>query len=95
MAEVKLVKLITGEEVLTKYETGKNSSVTLNNPVKLQLSQKGVAMIPLSPFMKENAKIVIDVASVLYTVDPDEDVVNAYNQQFGGIITPPSNLILS
>lgn len=95
MADIKLVKLVTGEEVLTKYETGKSQIVTLHNPVKLQLSQKGVAMIPLSPFMKENAKILISTDSVIYTVDPDEDVVNAYNQQFGGIITPPSNLILS
>jgi len=94
MAEIKLVKLITGEEVLTKYDEG-NPLCILNNPVKLQLSQKGVAMIPLSPFMKENAKIVISKASVLYTVEPDEDVVNAYNQQFGGIMLVPSGLSLS
>ena len=93
MADIKLVKLITGEEVLTKYDEG-NPSCVLNNPVKLQLSQKGVAMIPLSPFMKENAKIVISKASVLYTVEPDEDVVNAYNQQFGGIMLVPSGLSL-
>jgi hypothetical protein len=93
MAEIKLVKLTTGEEVLTKYEVG-SASITLHNPVKLQLSQKGVAMIPLSPFMKENAKIVIDKTSVIYTVDPDEDVVNAYNQQFGGIMIAPVGLSL-
>jgi hypothetical protein len=93
MAEIKLVKLITGEEVLTKYDEG-NPQCVLNNPVKLQLSQKGVAMIPLSPFMKENAKIVINKSSVLYTVDPDEDVVNAYNQQFGGIMIAPVGLSL-
>lgn len=93
MAEIKLVKLVTGEEILTKCEWVANNLV-LNNPVKLQLSPKGVAMIPLSPFMKENAKINIEDKNVLYTVDPDEDVVNAYNQQFGGIVIAPAGLSL-
>lgn len=84
MAEILLVKLTTGEEVLTKFEEHSNTTlVTLHEPVMLQVTQKGVGMMPLSPFMKENAKIVIERNLIVYTVEPDEDVVDAYNKQFG------------
>ena len=95
MAETKtkLIKLITGEEILSKYEQI-DSNMILSNPMRLQLSPKGIAMIPLSPFMKENSKIYIDTKDVLYTVDADDDVLNAYNQQFGGIVVAPPGLII-
>lgn len=90
---LKLVKFVTGEEVLAKCEESADNMI-LENPVRLQLSQKGVAMIPLSPFMKENAKITVGKRDIVYTVDPDEDVVNGYNQQFGGIVIAPPGLTL-
>lgn len=90
---INLIKLVTGEEVLARYEIV-GDVFYLENPVRLQLSQKGVAMIPLSPFMKENSKIAIKSQDVIYTVEPDEDVVNAYNQQFGGIVIASSGLTL-
>lgn len=91
---IKLVKLVTGEEVLARVEEGDNPSdtVILKNPVKLGLSQKGVAMVPLSPFMKDDAVFSISYRDVIYMIDPDEDVVNGYNQQFGGILTAPPGL---
>lgn len=90
---MKLVKLVTGEEVLAKFEDA-GDRVILENPVRLQLQQKGIAMIPLSPFMKEDAKIIIQKRDVMYTVEPDEDVVNGYNQQYGGIVVAPPGLTL-
>lgn len=90
---INLIKLVTGEEVLSKYEEN-DTTMTLSNPMRLQLSPKGLAMIPLSPFMKENAKIIIQKKDILYTVEPDEDVVNGYNSQFGGIVIAPPGLII-
>jgi len=90
---IQLVKLVTGEEVLTKYEEVGDTMV-MENPMRLQLSPKGLAMIPLSPFMKENAKVTIQKKDVLYIVEPDEDVINGYNQQFGGIVVAPPGLVL-
>lgn len=90
---IKLIKLVTGEEVLSKYEEN-DTTMTLSNPMRLQLSPKGLAMIPLSPFMKENAKITIDKKDVLYLVEADDDVINGYNSQFGGIVIAPPGLVL-
>lgn len=91
---INLIKLVTGEEVLSKYEEN-DTTMTLSNPMRLQLSPKGLAMIPLSPFMKENAKIIIEKKNVLYIVEADEDVINGYNSQFGGIVIAPPGLVLN
>lgn len=94
MAKTQLVKLVTGEEVLTKYEVSPQGDFIMENPVKLALSPKGLAMVPLSPFVKEGAKITIGQRDVLYVVDADEDVVNGYNSQFGGIVVAPPGLLI-
>lgn len=93
MATIRLVKLVTGEEVLTKYEEV-GETMVMENPMRLQLSPKGLAMIPLSPFMKENAKVTVQKKDVLYIVEADEDVINGYNQQFSGIVVAPPGLVL-
>lgn len=94
MAKTQLVKLVTGEEVLTKYEVSAQGDFVLENPVKLALSPKGLAMVPLSPFMKEGAKMTVSQRDVMYTVDADEDVLNGYNSQFGGIVVAPPGLLI-
>lgn len=90
----KLIKIVTGEEVLSNFdEIGE--TLMLSNPVRLQLQQRGVAMVPLSPFMKEGTKIPLAKKEVLWMIDADEDVVNAYNQQYGsGIVVAPPGLTL-
>jgi hypothetical protein len=93
MAETKLIKLATGEEILARYEQV-DATLVLQNPMKLALSPKGLAMVPLSPFMKENSKITIALKDVIYTVDADEDVLNGYNSQFGGIVLAPTGLVI-
>lgn len=89
-----LIKLITGEEILAKILTDDTGFIIVENPVKLALSQKGVAMVPLSPFVKEGAKFTISKRDVIYVVEADDDVVNAYNGQFGGIMIAPPGLTL-
>ena len=88
---IKLIKLVTGEEVLSEVEQVGDSFV-FKNPVKLGLTQQGVAMIPLSPFAKEDVKITVNKVNVVYETDPDSDVTNAYNERFGGILLAKSNL---
>ncbi len=90
----KLIKIVTGEEVLAKFdEVGE--TLMLSNPMRLQLQQRGVAMIPLSPFMKEGTKIPVAKKDVLWMIDAEEEVINAYNQQFGsGIVVAPPGLTL-
>lgn len=90
---IRLVKLVTGEEILTKVLEQDSTNIKVENPVKLALTQKGVGMVPLSPFLKDST-LTIAWNNVVYMAEADEELANAYNGQFGGIVTAPPGLIL-
>jgi hypothetical protein len=85
---VKLVKLITGEEVIAEIVDAKK--LTLKNPVKFVMSGEGVGMIPLSPFSTAK-EIEIKDEHVMFVLDVEDEIKNGYNAQFGsGIVTATS-----
>jgi len=92
---VKLVKLVTGEELIAEVEH-KQPVFELKNPIRLILSEKGVGMAPFSPFLDgDPVKIEIKEEHVICTGNVDIEVVNAYNQQFGsGIVLATPTLKL-
>jgi hypothetical protein len=51
-------------------------------------------MIPLLALAKDD-QINILSTNIVYTVDPDDELVNVYNARFGnGIVMPPSGLTI-
>ena len=84
---VKLIKLVTGEEIMGDMEwITEGESLELENPVRLALTQQGLAMVPWTPFIKGN-KITISSIKVnaIYIADADDDLANEYRSKFGGI----------
>lgn len=91
---VKLVKLVTGEEVLAGFEVaGIGDAWVLDNPVRIMLNAQGVSMMPFSPFMKGD-QLIINKLNVIYFVDVEEELANAYNSKFGSGILTASSLAL-
>jgi hypothetical protein len=90
---VKLIKLVSGEEIMADIIQEVGTTFTVENPIRLTLSQKGVGMVPLSPFMKDS-KLTLERVNVIYTAEADEELVNAYKGQFGGIVMAPPGLTL-
>ena len=91
---LKLVKLITGEEVIADQIKNGNE-VTLKNPVRIIMTPDGSAgMMPLLALSK-NDQISVLSTNIMYTVEPDDELVNVYNARFGsGIVMPPSGLTI-
>jgi hypothetical protein len=90
---VKYVRLVTGEEIIAKVEEA--DKVKLTTPVRIVITAEGVGMGPVSPFMSGSTK-TIEVAKehVVFIAEPDDEIKNAYNAQFGsGIITAPAGAI--
>jgi len=94
---VKYIKLIYGEEIIAQIESCKDQ-VCLINPVAMSVGQDatgkiGIAMRPWMPFSNEK-KVVISKNHILFQLEPNEDIKNAYNQQFGnGIVTATANVL--
>jgi hypothetical protein len=98
MEEVKVVKLVTGEELVVEITEENKSSITFKNPVAsvLQRSQQtGGAALGFMPWMHAaNGPFVIEKSKIICVAEVAEEVKNGYNQIFGaGIVVPPKQLI--
>lgn len=92
---VKIVKLITGEDLLTQVDEWEGDKVKLTKPMMLVMQQGpqgGLQMVPWLMLAKEES-VVVDSSSVLLSYEPKEELVSAYQQQTGSIVTAPANAL--
>lgn len=88
---IKLVRLVTGEDVICEVER-KDSVVVLKKPHRLLFSKEGLASMPLCPFSSDEV-YEIDAKNVLFVAEPEEDIRNSYAAQTGSIVVPKSTLV--
>ncbi|MBT4697198.1 MAG: hypothetical protein HN982_03815 [Candidatus Marinimicrobia bacterium] len=89
--DVKVLKLITGEEVIARITKEENSLITLEKPMTLQMmspntstGQMGFAMVPWLVAAK-NEKIAISTEHILVTDDASDQTGKNYLQIVTGL----------
>lgn len=104
---VKILKLITGEDVLGTIEDEDQHPYRITDPVGVSIvrqpnGQPGVGFIPFpmhstsDPGQPPKKGYTIDIppASVVYSYVPAKDFIDNYNQIFGaGIVLPKQQII--
>ena len=88
---IKIVKLISGEELVADVIENENS-LTLKNPQKFMLTGEGLASMPLMPLSKDK-DYKVSLEHVLIIAEPEDDIANSYNSQFGSGIVLAKNII--
>ena len=96
MKDVKLIRLITGEEIIAEVLDWKNGVLTIQNALVVIPQQGQVGFAPwatvINPDMPE---IGLDMKHVIYSVEVAEPVVKQYNEIFGSnIVLPEKQLIV-
>ncbi len=82
---VKVVKLVTGDEIVCDY-TDNGETVNLKNPARFVVTQQGVGMMPFSPF-SSSTEFTVKSDHVLCVGDVEEEIYNGWSSQFGsGIV---------
>lgn len=97
MINIKLVRLSTGEDVITNIVDQNDTHLKFKNPIVAFPSDVGkIGFAPWSPLVsKEVQEIEVSKMFVIYVTDPDEDISEQYNQMFGSkLVTPNSKKIL-
>ena len=89
--DVKVLKLITGEEVIARVTEEKNNLITLEKPMTLQMiapttstGQMGFAMVPWMKAAK-NDKTTISIDHVLVTDEASDQTEKNYLQVVTGL----------
>lgn len=99
MSNIKVIKLVSGEELVAEITNETDTSVVLTNVVAavLQRSQQtGGAALGFMPWMHAaNAPFEINKSMIICIAEVADEVKNGYNQIFGaGIVVPPKDLIV-
>ena len=90
---IKIVKLVSGDEIICDLELNNENSI-LKNPFRFLMTQEGLASIPLMPFSKDK-EYKISMNHVLFIAEPEDDFRNSYNAQHGnGIVLPTNNMVI-
>ena len=88
MSEVKLIGLVTGEQLIVKVEDSTGTSWKVKNPAILMPMGEGkLGFAPWLPYADEQ-NIFIKCDKIIFESVPQTDLYNKYNSAFGGLVVP-------
>ena len=98
MNELRILKLISGEEIVGEITNESSENVTIQNPCSLGIMQSQTGprlnMMPMLLF-SEQKKVQLQKSHILYTVTVAQEIQNKYNEIYGsGIILPKPSAII-
>ena len=97
---IKYLKLVTGEELVTEWIEDKHDSVEvkLKNPLGILMSQteKGfnIQLVPYGS-MAQNEEIMVNYKNIVFHAEPEQKLRNQYESITGQVITPPTPKIVT
>ena len=97
MADVKLIRLSSGEDVVATILARENQTITIKDAIVAVATGQGqIGFAPWSPIIsKEEPSITISENFVVYIAEADSSVLEQYNTMFGNVIAPkPQSIIL-
>lgn len=95
---IKVLKMVTGEEVLAEILSEEADRVKVKNPLTIMMQRTqsgeiGMGFLPYIPY-SESREFEFKSEHVVVCKEVDDELRNQYNKIFGGIITPPKKIIL-
>ena len=96
MIDVKLLRIVTGEEVIAELLSETEDTITVQNGLAVLPTNNGVGFAPWATVIsKENPEITISKNHLVYVAEVQEDVCKKYNEMFGSkLITPDSKKLI-
>ena len=96
MDEVKIVRLTTGEELLCKMDPASTmiGPIVVDTPVLILPTADG--KLTFMPYMPDAdiKKVKIKERSIMFIVDPTEELAAQYRNMIGDVVVPPKPKIV-
>lgn len=99
-ANLKILRLVTGEEIMGEITNETDTKVTLKNPVRVIVvpnkADPNNPSVGFAPFMQwsDDKELTLNLNHVITTVSPITEFVNQYNGMFGGLVVPNSKILV-
>jgi len=96
MTNVKLFRIITGEEVIADLLSEDESTVTVQNGLVVLPSGQSVGFAPWATVIdKDQPEITVNKNHIVYIVEVDEGVTKKYNEIYGSkLVTPDKKKLI-
>ena len=92
MIDVKLIRIITGEEVVAELLEETESFIKVQNGLVVLPTAQSVGFAPWATVIsKENPEIIVQKTHVVYIAEVQEDVAKKYNEMYGSKLVTPSS----
>lgn len=90
------LKLLDDTDVVADVSetVGDPKRITLTNAIKMVATPQGWGMMPLCPFSKDKS-FDIRKEHIMTTGDVEDELLNAYNAKFGGVIIANAPIIVN
>jgi hypothetical protein len=96
---IKLIRLISGEDIVCEFKHNDDNTVLITNPLMLymqpskQSDQPKVGLVPWMHYSGDK-EFVIDSTKVVVVCEPVEELSRQYDSIYGsGLIVPSSKII--
>lgn len=83
--DVVTFKLISGEEVIGKFVHSDEQILTVDKPLILAMSQKGIGMAPVLVTVNPDTKLKFNKHAIIVMAHSDDEIANQYVYQTTGI----------
>ena len=91
MINVKLLRIVTGEEVIAELVSESDTTITVKNGLVVLPTQGGVGFAPWATVIDDNKpEITLSHNHVVYMAEVSEDVTKKYNELFGSNLVTPN-----
>jgi len=88
--EVKLLRVITGEEIVAEIVEENAAEVTLKNALVVIPTQQSVGFAPWATVIdRENPEVTVSRTHIVYVANLDESIRNKYDEIYGSKLVKP------
>ena len=93
MMDVKVIRVVTGEEVVAELVSETDTTITVKNGLVVLPTGQSVGFAPWAAVIdQENPDITVDRKFIVYVAEVDSAVKKKYNDLFGSkLITTPED----
>ena len=96
MINVKLLRIVTGEEVIAEFVSESDTTITVKNGLVVLPTLGGVGFAPWATVIDDNKpEITLSHNHVVYIAEVSSDVRKKYNELFGSkLVTPDEKKLI-
>lgn len=94
MSDIKVVRLSTGEELITTVETKEGYYHLTDTAILIPTQQNSLGLAPFMSYCDTSKGFDLQPKDVMFMLDPINQLKGQYNEMFGKIVTPQSKIIV-